>query len=86
MNDTSSSEGEFAFLANPSLADSALKIEYFREGLKQMRENAQEDSMIGEECLQFYVEKAQLPVFQTFELTHRYSAVSSTKGEHFDTQ
>lgn len=46
MSDTSSSEGEFAFLANVSLADSALKIEDFREGLKQMRGNAREDSMI----------------------------------------
>lgn len=46
MSDTSSSEGEFAFLANASLADSALKIEDFKEGLKQMRGNAREDSMI----------------------------------------
>lgn len=46
MSDTSSSEGEFASLASASLADSALKIEDFREGLKQMRGNAREDIMI----------------------------------------
>lgn len=46
MSDTSSSEGEFPFLANAALANSALKLEAFREGLKQMRGNAQEDSMI----------------------------------------
>lgn len=86
MSDTSSSEGEYAFLANASLADSAVKIEDFREGLKPTRGNAQEDSMIWEECLQFYMEKAQLPVTQTFELAHRYNAVSSTKGVHFNTQ
>ena len=46
MSDTSSSEGEFAFLANALLADSALEIEDFREGLKPTRGNAREDSMI----------------------------------------
>lgn len=46
MSDTSSSEGEYAFLANASLADSAVKIEDSREGLKPTRGNAQEDSMI----------------------------------------
>lgn len=46
MSDTSSSEGEFAFLANAPLADSALETEDFREGLKPTRGNAREDSMI----------------------------------------
>lgn len=46
MSDTSSSEGEFALLANPPLADSALETEDFREGLKPTRGNAREDSMI----------------------------------------
>lgn len=46
LSDSSSSEEEFAFVANASLADSALKIEDFREGLKQMRGNAWEDSTI----------------------------------------
>jgi len=46
MSDTSFSKGEFAFLANAPLADSALETEDFTEGVKPTRGNAREDSMI----------------------------------------
>ena len=72
MSDTSFSKGEFAFLANAPLADSALETEDFTEGVKPTRGNAREDSMIWEECLKFYREKTQLPVIQMFQLTHIY--------------